>query len=152
MPTITQIQVVREGEVTTIYALDTEGRLWRGQPLSRVSRGSYEIKWLPIVDTDERLSRTGARAYHGGDPPRRPQIRMSRLVIISRKHPDLHAHLTGPPFIARPQDIEVVLDRRHGDRRQQSAPPANERRQADRRQPSSVDADLASLGIAIVHR
>ena len=31
MKMITQIQAVREGEATTIYALDTEGQLWRGQ-------------------------------------------------------------------------------------------------------------------------
>jgi hypothetical protein len=57
MKMIKQIQAVREGETTTIYALDTEGQLWRGQPIARVPRG-YEIKWLPIVDIGEKLPRT----------------------------------------------------------------------------------------------
>jgi hypothetical protein len=57
MKPITQIQAVREGEATTIYALDIEGRLWRGQPLARGPRG-YEIKWLLIVDVEEKGPRT----------------------------------------------------------------------------------------------
>jgi len=58
MPMMVQIQAVREGEVTAIYGLDREGRLWRGQPVARPSRGGYEVKWYPVNDVDEKMQRS----------------------------------------------------------------------------------------------
>jgi len=58
MPTMVQIQAIREGDVTAIYGLDKDGRLWRGQPIARRARSGYEIKWLPIVDVDEKMQRS----------------------------------------------------------------------------------------------
>jgi hypothetical protein len=58
MPTIVQIQAIREGDVTAIYGGDRDGRLWRGQPVARRQRGAYEIKWFPVVDVDEKMQRS----------------------------------------------------------------------------------------------
>jgi len=52
-----QIQAIREGDVTAIYGLDRDGRLWRGQPVARRHRGGYEIKWFPVADVDEKMQR-----------------------------------------------------------------------------------------------
>ena len=57
MPTMVQIQAIREGDVTAIYGLDRDGRLWRGQPVARRHRGGYEIKWFPVADVDEKMQR-----------------------------------------------------------------------------------------------
>ena len=71
---------------------------------------------------------------------------MRYLVIISRAEPKLHEFLKNQ-FAGRPH-VDVVFDRRHGQRRQRVALAPRERRQAERRQ-RSVDEDLASLGVAI---
>jgi hypothetical protein len=52
-----QIQAIREGDITAIYGLDGDGRLWRGQPVARPHRGGYEIKWVPVADVDEKMQR-----------------------------------------------------------------------------------------------
>jgi hypothetical protein len=41
---MTQIQAVREGDGTVIYALDREGRLWRGKPWMKET-GRFMVKW-----------------------------------------------------------------------------------------------------------
>ena len=71
---------------------------------------------------------------------------MRYLLIISRDEPKLYEFLKNQ-FAGRPH-VEVILDRRHGQRRQRAAMAPLERRQAERRQ-RSVDEDLASLGVAI---
>ena len=71
---------------------------------------------------------------------------MRYLVIISRDEPKLFDYLKNQ-FAGRPH-VDVVLDHRHGQRRQRAAFAALERRQAERRQ-RLLDEDLASLGVAI---
>ena len=58
MPMMVQIQAVREGEVTAIYGLDREGRLWCGQPVARPQRSTYEVKWFSVTDADEKMQRS----------------------------------------------------------------------------------------------
>jgi hypothetical protein len=72
---------------------------------------------------------------------------MTDLFIISREDLELFEYLTRH-FAGRP-DVQIVLDRRAGQRRQRGEPSAPERRQAARRR-RSVDADVALLGFAVV--
>ena len=76
---------------------------------------------------------------------RMPPIR--HLWIVARPETDLFVYLS-QRFAGRPH-VELILDRRHGERRQRAASPTIERRQADRRQ-HPVEADLARLGVTIV--
>ena len=76
---------------------------------------------------------------------RMPRIR--HLWIVARHETDLFVYLS-QRFADRPH-VELIRDRRHGERRQRAASPTIERRQADRRQ-HSVEADLARLGVTIV--
>ena len=71
---------------------------------------------------------------------------MRHLLIISRDEPKLYEYLKNH-FAGRP-DVDVVFDRRQAQRRRRAELAPLERRQAERRQ-HSVDADLASLGVAI---
>ena len=71
---------------------------------------------------------------------------MRHLWIVSRDERKLYECLKDH-FAGRP-DVDVVFDRRHGQRRQRAASAPLERRQADRRR-RSMDEDLASLGVAI---
>jgi hypothetical protein len=75
---------------------------------------------------------------------------MRHLWIVARDRPDVYEYFKTRLFIGRP-NVEVILDRREGERRERTASPSPERRQGDRRQ-TSVEDDLASLGIAIVRR
>jgi hypothetical protein len=72
---------------------------------------------------------------------------MRDLWIIPRDDVELYEYFT-THFAGRP-DVEVILDRRQGERRQRAAPSPAERRRAERRR-HSVEADLAALGVAIV--
>jgi len=71
---------------------------------------------------------------------------MRHLWIVSREESQLYEYLRNQ-FGGRP-NVEVVVDRRQGQRRQRAESPGVDRRQADRRQ-QSIDEDLAALGIAI---
>ena len=71
---------------------------------------------------------------------------MRHLWIVSRAEPKLYECLKDH-FAGRP-GVNVVFDRRRGQRRQRAASAPLERRQAERRQ-RSVDEDLAALGVAI---
>jgi hypothetical protein len=69
------------------------------------------------------------------------------LFIVARPDAELHAypsqHLGGCP------DVDVLSDRRYGERRRLSELTATERHGAARRR-YSVAAELAALGVAIV--
>ena len=71
---------------------------------------------------------------------------MRHLWIVSREEPQLYEYLRNQ-FAGR-TNVEVIVDRRQGQRRQRAESPGFDRRQANRRQ-QSIDEDLASLGIAI---
>ena len=72
---------------------------------------------------------------------------MRDLWIIPRDDHELYEYFTDH-FAGRP-DVDVILDRRQGERRQRAESPPMERRRAERRR-HSVQADLAALGVAIV--
>ncbi len=69
------------------------------------------------------------------------------LIIVARDRPDLRRYLT--------QDIgglEVILDRRLGERRRWPQAHPEKRRRFDRRFDSSGESNLHRHGFAIVHR
>ena len=72
---------------------------------------------------------------------------MRELWIIPRDDPELYEYFRNH-FAGRP-DVDVILDRRQGERRQRAGSSPTERRRAERRR-RSVEADLAALGVAIV--
>ena len=72
---------------------------------------------------------------------------MRDLWIIPRDDAGLYEYFT--THFAGRQDVEVILDRRQGQRRQRAGSSPTERRRAERRR-HSVEADLTALGVAIV--
>lgn len=72
------------------------------------------------------------------------------LFIVSRDNPALYEVLRRE-FEGEPE-VEVILDRRYGDRRRAATPVAIERRRGERRGHPEVEERLRSLGWAIVHR
>ena len=72
---------------------------------------------------------------------------MRDVFIVARDESALYAYLK-EHFAGRP-DVEVVLDRRLGERRRRSEPSPAERRTGGRRV-RSVEGDLSALGFAVV--
>jgi hypothetical protein len=70
------------------------------------------------------------------------------LFIVARGHPELCAHLERE-FVSE-EGVEVVLDRRHGDRRQATAVRAVERRRVERRAHPPIQHELNALNFALV--
>jgi len=73
---------------------------------------------------------------------------MGQLYVVARDRPELYERLRGN-FVHEP-DAQVILDRRSGGRRQRPETRWPERRKADRRWRPLVDANLRSLGWAVV--
>ena len=71
------------------------------------------------------------------------------LFIVARDQPDLWHHLRQD--FARDEEVEVLLDRRRGERRQRVQAYEPERRRADRRRQSSVDKELRYRSFVIIH-
>jgi hypothetical protein len=72
------------------------------------------------------------------------------LFIVSRDSLGLYAYAKRE-FGATAEAIEVVIDRRQSERRRHQASAPLERRRTDRRG-HAIDAQLRSLGWALVHR
>jgi hypothetical protein len=83
---------------------------------------------VPRTQTEEQMGRT--------------------LFIVSREHPDLYAYLR--ERFASDTAVEVILDRRLGQRRQRDAPTGVDRRQADRRSRPEVEIELRTRSHAII--
>ena len=79
--------------------------------------------------------------------PSRDKVRC--LFIVARDQPDLWHHLRQD--FAEDEEIQVVLDRRRGERRQHVWAHDPERRQADRRL-ASIDRDLRYRSFVILHQ
>ncbi len=69
------------------------------------------------------------------------------VFIVSRDEPGLY-HDIVQNFANEP--VQIILDRRTGERRRRRAEPGAERRRADRRARPSIDEDLGILGWALV--
>ncbi len=72
------------------------------------------------------------------------------LFIVAREQTDLFSYLARE-FSAEP-DVEVIVDRRQGERRARQAREAAEenRRQRERRLKAEIEGDLSTLGYAFV--
>lgn len=71
-----------------------------------------------------------------------------QLFIVARNRGKLYEYVRRA-FAGNPS-VQVILDRRTGDRRQRREPGTSERRRADRRARLDVDNQLRALGWAIV--
>jgi hypothetical protein len=76
-----------------------------------------------------------------GKPPR-------RRFIVATEDQALYEYLTRE-FAGRP-DVEVIMDRRRGERRRERLARTSERRTGDRRSRSRIDDDLGMLGFAVI--
>lgn len=72
------------------------------------------------------------------------------LFIVARDHPALYETLLRE--FGAERDVAVLYDRRFGERRGQQVAWPDERRRGERRIRPDVDAQLASLGWALVRR
>lgn len=70
------------------------------------------------------------------------------LFVVARDQPDLWHSLRRD--FAGAEEVQVILDRRRGERRQRIAVREPERRQEDRRR-TSIDTDLRYRSFVIVH-
>ena len=73
------------------------------------------------------------------------------LFIVSRQQLDLYRYLSRE--FSTEADVEVILDRRYGERRvhgDRRSAPRSERRQTDRRGQTQIGSQLNSLGYAFV--
>ena len=71
------------------------------------------------------------------------------LFIVARAQPDLWRHLQED--FAGDEEVQVLLDRRRGERRQRVQTQDAERRRRDGRQPS-IDRDLRYRSFVILHQ
>ena len=72
------------------------------------------------------------------------------LLIVARNQPDLWRYLKAN-FVGD-EKVEVILDRRLGERRQRAHPHELERRKGERRRQPSLDKDLTYRSFVIVRQ
>ncbi len=70
------------------------------------------------------------------------------LFIVARDRADLYRYLS--QTFAEAENVEVIWDRREGQRRRSSNGPVRERRRGDRRARVKVDDDLRTVGYAFL--
>ena len=70
------------------------------------------------------------------------------LFIVARDRPDLYRYLT--QTFADADNVEVIWDRRSGERRASIAEATPERRRRDRRTRPNIDDDLRTVGYAFL--
>jgi len=71
------------------------------------------------------------------------------LCVVAQDQPDLHAYLSGR-FQGNPE-VQVILDRRQGERRTRAEPHQPERRRVERRSQFN-QAILRAHGLAIIRQ
>ena len=76
--------------------------------------------------------------------------RIRCLFIVARNQTDLWHYLRRD--FAGDEEVQVLLDRRRGDRRQRHQVQEPERRRTDRRRQPSVDNDLRYRSFVILHQ
>lgn len=74
----------------------------------------------------------------------------SHLFIVAWNRPDLWDYWKR--WFAGVESVEVILDRRRGERRQPAQAFEPERREMERRTRQDIDDELRSVGFAIVSR
>jgi hypothetical protein len=89
----------------------------------------------PANPTTEQTPLAPGTSTESGDP-----AHLRCLVIVSREELDLWRHMT--QYNGEIKGVQVLLDRRQRERRQQDQPVALERRRVDRRRQLPADEDL----------
>jgi len=105
----------------------------------RVLESSWTDRWTAYESPE--LARA---AGHG----RLGSLGHRRLVIVARDEQELHAWLVRK-FAGEP-GVEIVCDRRRGERRTRPTGLLVERRRSERRRRSDMDAELRARGWALV--
>ena len=85
-----------------------------------------------------------------GTPATLPRVRKIRKLVFVVAPGQRRLFESLSRTFAGDDSVQVVLDRRSGERRQQGARPPADRRRADRRRRRDVEEKLASRGYAVV--
>lgn len=72
------------------------------------------------------------------------------LFVVARDQPDLWHHLKRD--FAQDEEVQVILDRRRGERRQRVQSREPERRRAERRRQPGTEKELRYRSFVIIHR
>ena len=88
---------------------------------------------LPHADADGAPGLVARGGPTAGPRTTRPRS----LIIVAREEPDLWLYLTRS--YGGIQGLEILLDRRQGERRHEVQPYTPERRQAERRRPPAIE-------------
>jgi hypothetical protein len=80
-------------------------------------------------------------AVESGSPKAQPTEIIRALVVVARDQPDLRQSLT--QHFAANEDVQVLLDRRQGQRRQRVQTYERDRRGPDRRRPPCIENDVS---------
>ncbi len=99
------------------------------------------------VAADALLRELDMRAWQ--DQRETEVTELGHLFIVARSNTDLYDFLSEE--LSGAQRIKVILDRRHGERRQPAGLSAEERRQVERRR-AEIDEDLRNWGLAVAPR
>jgi hypothetical protein len=83
-------------------------------------------------------------------PPSEPAVPAQYLFIVARDRPDLLARVR--ERLREDGRIDVIVDRRHGERRKAAAAQIPERRRADRRRPTRHWDDLSVYPTLVVQK
>jgi hypothetical protein len=111
--------------------------------------------WTPLARFLEMPSAESVSHFLDGldEPtPRRHRYdtpsRSRHLIIVARNRPKLYEHLKRA--FAGNETVQVILDRRVGERRQSNAAKAPERRRGDRRARQPITEQLRAMGWSVV--
>jgi RNA polymerase subunit RPABC4/transcription elongation factor Spt4 len=106
-------------------------------------------RFLEIV-SPERAPRSAIRTADRPTPSEPADQRQEgrHLLIVARDRILLYEQLRRA--FAGNQSVQVLLDRRHRERRQGKGQPATERRRGDRRARRGIDAQLRAIGWSLV--
>ena len=99
----------------------------------------------PTVSATQRLPLRAAES-----PPSEPAVPAQYLFIVARDRPDLLARVR--ERLREDGRIDVIVDRRHGERRKAAAAQIPERRRADRRRPTRHWDDLSVYPTLVVQK
>ena len=80
-------------------------------------------------------------AVESGSPKPQPTGIMRALVVVARDEPELWQSLT--QHFSANEDVQVLLDRRQGERRQRVQAYERDRRGPDRRRPPSIESGVS---------
>ena len=129
----------------------------RGRPSTVARYVPSIVEWLrdqPELSSADILRRMRVAGYRGGKSALYELVRrvstgaQQQLIVVACDREHLFNVFTRA--FEGNTTVQLVLDRRIADRRQQSAPYEGERRQRNRRSTQTTDGQLRAMGWAIV--